>query len=420
VNKLSCLSSSLLVLAATGCLAGGVVDDPDTSPSEYVTALSSTSAQQILELVNYPGTDVYTLDVVVGLDSRAATNIIAARNGADGVAPSADDVAFTTIEQLDAVPQVGDATFAKLEAYAAAHPAPAGEVVEQVEFTGWESESVVWGVNHATLAELDATIEARAASLLAARRPFSTVAQMGPVPYVGAATLRQLRDGAPRWWIGMHGGTLLGGTFDGVTFDGATAGVALQIANEASVAQLTDNGVTSAPASAIVDGRPFTTLAQVADVRGVGTSTMNALKAYATSGAWGTPGSTIASFTAAVAPHLDTLLFMSESDRPLDVVSFPGAGDTAPTAASVAALVNAAPGSTSVQRGVENFYNNLEADDAGAAAVRAAFEAQLTDVVYVAVYKPAGSIDRALVDVYLVGRTRSGDLVGLHAIAVET
>jgi hypothetical protein len=147
---------------------------------------------------------------------------------------------------------------------------------------------------------------------------------------------------------------------------------------------------------------------------------MTALRTYATSNEWGTPGSTTASFTAAVAPYLGTLLYGSESDRPLDVVSFPGAGTTAPTASSVLALVHATAGSTSVQSGIENFYVHFEADDAGAAAVRAAVEAQLTDIVFVEIYQPAGSIDRALVDVYLVGRAANGDLVGLHSIAVET
>lgn len=410
------LSIALLAVAVSGCLADAGDDD---APSAVGGALSTTSAQQILDLVNYPGTDVHALDVNAGLDTRAAANIIAARNGADGLAPSADDVAFATIAQLDAIPQVGDAAFTKLAAYAVAHPAPAGEIVKQVAFRGWESESIVWGVNHATIVELDGMLEARAASLLVAKRPFSSVAQMGTVEYVGSAALGKLLLGAPAWWTGMHGGTL-GGTFDGVAFDGATATIALHIANEATAAQLTGHGVTSAPASTIIAGRPFTTLAQVSNLNGVGTATMTALHTYATSGAWGTPGSTIASFTAAMSPHLAGLYFLSESDRPLDIVSFAGAGDLAPTAASVMAVTHAEAGSTAVQRGIENYYVALETDDASIAAIRAVVEAQLTDVVYIAVSKPASDIDHALVDVYLVGRTASGDLVGLHSIAVET
>jgi hypothetical protein len=44
----------------------------------------------------------------------------------------------------------------------------------------------------------------------------------------------------------------------------------------------------------------------------------------------------------------------------------------------------------------------------------------LTDVVYVAVHAPASSPDRAQVQVYLLGRTRCGDLVGIHSISIET
>ena len=106
--------------------------------------------------------------------------------------------------------------------------------------------------------------------------------------------------------------------------------------------------------------------------------------------------------------------------RPLDIVAFPGAGAQAPTAAQLLALTHAVAGSTTEVRGTDNYFVDLEPSGASADAVQAAFAAQLTDVIYVAVHQPAGSIDDALVDVYLVGRTASGDLVGLHAISVET
>lgn len=116
---------------------------------------------------------------------------------------------------------------------------------------------------------------------------------------------------------------------------------------------------------------------------------------------------------------------MSESDRPIDILSFPSQGQAAPTAASVLALVAATPGSTAELRPTENFYIVLEpasdtADPNAAAAVQAAVSAQLTDVIYVAVHAPAGSLYQAEVNVYLVGRTSCGDLVALHSIAIET
>lgn len=58
------------------------------------------------------------LDHDVGLDSRAAKNIIAHRAGADGQLGTADDDLFDDGAELDAVPYVGPIAFEKLVAYA--------------------------------------------------------------------------------------------------------------------------------------------------------------------------------------------------------------------------------------------------------------------------------------------------------------
>ena len=414
--------SLLVALTGAGCVARGDAD-PEAAPSEVAQDLSGTDGANVLALVNYPGTDAALLDTQVGLDSRAAKNIIAHRNGPDGVSPSSDDVLFATLDDLDAIPYVGDSAFTKLTAYAAAHPLPAPETVEGVAFAGWESQAVVWGVDNLDESVLDGFLDHRAASGLVAKRPFATVAQMGPVSYVGATALHALHDHAQAWWALMRAGstTSLAGVFDGVSFDEPTAEVALQIANDATAAQLAANGVNATGAAKIAGARPYATVAAVAAVSGVGTATMAQLHAYATSGAWVGPSSCVGAFTAAVAPHLPPLLFLSESDRPFDIVSFAGAGTTAPTAASVLALVNAEAGSTAQLRDPNDYYGDLEPPgSADALAVQAAFGAQLTDVVYVAVFKPDSDPYHAEVDVYLVGRTACGDLVGIHSISVET
>src|SRR5262249_42758415 len=101
-------------------------------------------------------------------------------------------------------------------------------------------------------------------------------------------------------------------------------------------------------------------------------------------------------FITAVAPHLPPLLFLSESDRPFDIVVCAGAGTSAPTAASVLALVHAEAGSTAALRSPDNYFAALEPEGSpDAAAVQAAFGAQLTDVVYVAVFKPDSDPDHA-------------------------
>ena len=69
--------------------------------------MSFTSAQAaaVLSLANTASQSV--LDNDVGLDSRAAANIVAARP-------------FSTLQQLAAVPYVGTSALKKLKAYAAA------------------------------------------------------------------------------------------------------------------------------------------------------------------------------------------------------------------------------------------------------------------------------------------------------------
>jgi hypothetical protein len=415
----------LAPLALTFSIACVGAGDPEAVPSTYATSLSMGDAQAVVALVNYPGTTVEVLDTGAHLDARAARNLIAHRDGADGLCPTADDTVFATVQEIDAIPYVGDAAFRALYAYAAAHPAPQGETVESVVFAGWQSEAVVWGVNHATPDELRAVLDTRAANGLVAARPFTSVTAMGPISYVGASALTALRTAANGWWSAMHmSAPPLAGTFDSVVFDEASAITALAISNEATSAQLTAHGVTVAAASAILGARPYTTLAAVSAVSGVGTATMTALKAYATSGTWGTATCTNG-FDAAARPLLGDLLFLSESDRPIEIVSFAGAGTSAPTAASVLALVSEEAGMTVEQRDPSNYYVAFEpasdmADPNAGAALEAAVTANLTDVIYVAVSLPRSDPYHAEVRVYLLGRDGCGNLVGLKSIAVET
>jgi hypothetical protein len=195
-----------LALAGLALFSCGPQLDPEAGDydelgeSAVALTLAPGAAEQILSLVNYPGTELSTLDAKAGLDVRAAKNIIARRNGADGVAPSSDDAPFATIAELDAVSYVGDAAFGKLLAFAKAHPAPAAEQVEGVSFRGWEVEAVVWGVNNAPAGTLDGMLDARAARSLIAGRPFTSVGQMGPLAYVGPSALERLRREAATWW----------------------------------------------------------------------------------------------------------------------------------------------------------------------------------------------------------------------------
>jgi hypothetical protein len=163
--------------------------------------------------------------------------------------------------------------------------------VEGVTFSGWETEAVIWGVNHASATELDLDVglDSRAAENLVAGAPYASITAMGPVGWVGPSALVSLKNHARSWWLSSQGASqsqTLAGTFDGVEFDEATAKLAIGIANAASHQQLVDHGMYSAGADAIVSARPYATLDEVSEVKGVGTATMSALHDYAASGKW--------------------------------------------------------------------------------------------------------------------------------------
>jgi hypothetical protein len=79
----------------------------------------SPDALGILDLVNEADRDMFRLRI--GLAENAYTQILKHKAGPDGVNGNADDVAFATLMELDAVPFVGLQAFEKLITYARAH-----------------------------------------------------------------------------------------------------------------------------------------------------------------------------------------------------------------------------------------------------------------------------------------------------------
>jgi hypothetical protein len=71
----------------------------------------------ILLFINNPDTTLEILDVQVGLDRRAAINIIAHRNGADGQVGTADDDPIDSISELDEIKYVGKSAMEKVKIY---------------------------------------------------------------------------------------------------------------------------------------------------------------------------------------------------------------------------------------------------------------------------------------------------------------
>jgi hypothetical protein len=129
-----------------------------------------------------------------------------------------------------------------------------------------------------------------------------------------------------------------------------------------------------------------------------------------------------ASLQSALETAADGMLFMSESDYPLTYVGWTGEG--APTAANLSALLGVQAGTLVEQRSFAQTMDHLgEAYDPGDPyiveyaqtfrALREVMEANLTDLTVIRV----GEIS---IDVYFVGRSSCGDLVGLKTTSIET
>jgi len=96
--------------------------DADTRPTPDAPsplAERTCSEESTLALLNDPGTTAQTLREL-GLRSSAAYHLMQIRSGTDGVHGTSDDVVFSSIDAVDAVPYVGPATLEVLEDWAEA------------------------------------------------------------------------------------------------------------------------------------------------------------------------------------------------------------------------------------------------------------------------------------------------------------
>lgn len=116
------LATSVLVIGVLAC--SSVDSDPsDGADDRFPTgkadgALSSLEELAVLALVNDPLVNAVELDVDARMNRTAAYNIVAHRNGPDGVVGTADDDSFDDLHELDAVKYVGKVALEQLLAYA--------------------------------------------------------------------------------------------------------------------------------------------------------------------------------------------------------------------------------------------------------------------------------------------------------------
>ncbi len=126
---------SIVRTAAVAGLLTGACDlapdtdhaDPSWAPSDSLvestapSAFSGTAAEVAAVLLVANTESLTVLDDDVGLNSLAATNIVAHRDGPDMLPGTADDDPFDNLPELDAVPWVGNAALDDLLAWAYAN-----------------------------------------------------------------------------------------------------------------------------------------------------------------------------------------------------------------------------------------------------------------------------------------------------------
>lgn len=126
--------------------------------------------------------------------------------------------------------------------------------------------------------------------------------------------------------------------------------------------------------------------------------------------------SCVADFTAELTPVIDGLLYLSESDYPFEIVSYADAGTGEITPAHLLELLQLPADTVVEQRTADQFFSEYlltGPDGAKYQQMRQLLEEHLTELTVIRV----GTIE---IDVYVVGRTKCGEIAGLKTVAIET
>ena len=361
--------STLLAVFVTVFLAlhACAATDPDPAASEAADSTSYTSiaaaisegssdAIGLVHFANDAKTTVALLDDTVGLDARAAKNILARRNGPDGVLGTLDDKPFNTVADIDAVPYVGTAALDALLTYARGH--------------GW-----------------------------------------------------------------VDGNVTLLGTFNGVPFTVGEGTNVLALANSAKADYL-KNDLHLAPRAAdnIVQGQPIASIQALSELGYLGPTALKTLKLAASA----PKGAEVAAHLTAAAAGL---LHTSESDFPFTLVRIQSPGQVKLLSSTIKAILApvyvSRPGEPTLdQRSMESktlaqFFDHYvvpqpwweDQNKALAprfAALQAVFQTQLIDVHVFRLGSKSGNVLSGAIDVFILGRSPDGEVVGLQTISVET
>jgi hypothetical protein len=195
----------------------------------------------VLGFLNGPDATEAVLDGDVGLDARAARNIVAHVRGPDGVLGTGDDDLLQSIAELDAIAYVGDAAIAAIDRYATPRYGTQDTLVEGVRFSADEAALVVAVCNDARLEDTRLTNLQKLK--LREARPLASLAAVAATYGIGRVALATLHDFAaaqlgPTPPPPTGGCTDTGGVRDGVAFTAAEACKAVEFLNTARTSDM--------------------------------------------------------------------------------------------------------------------------------------------------------------------------------------
>lgn len=157
----------------------------------------------LVEFINDETTTFELLDITVGLDRRAAGNLIAHRDGGDRSWGTTDDDVYNSVDEIDAVRFVGPRTIDRMIDYAAKSGwVPGSEdilgIYDGVSFTVEQADATLKLTNSLTFDQLDDELglHARAAESIALAQPIATVDELSRLYYVGRSALTELKAAA--------------------------------------------------------------------------------------------------------------------------------------------------------------------------------------------------------------------------------
>ena len=195
-------SITLMMSLSWGCAmpTTPTIDEP-ALPALGPADVGNEDDLRALDFLNDPTTDLRTLDDEVGVNRRGARNLIAHRNGPDGVYPSYDDNPFQTLAEVESVRYVGPVSVQLIVDFARDRMIEPGVMVEGILFSEAEEAAVLWGLAQASVEELtyELGVNRRAADALITHGPYESIVDVAGVEHVGHATLLSLLSHAPVW-----------------------------------------------------------------------------------------------------------------------------------------------------------------------------------------------------------------------------